>query len=222
MTLLGTASDFQRTLECPASNLLPHAKKRKRVIEAGEFGKKVHEEIDAAPEPFHAAAYAPHERRELAFVYDVEEGTARVVGHHIERAYGELKPSEVAGTVDVLIAGFYCVEVWDVKTGRFVHGNPATSYQLLFGALAARATLAPHAEVFVLGFQRTRSRGAVPENPWAVVGPAEVDDFEWKLRFAMRQAWIARGWLDNGETPRVFPGDHCRFCPAKAKCPNPG
>ena len=239
-TLLGSASILDRTLECPASNLLPQtAPLHPNAKAAGDFGTAVHAVLEGVePDPQYkeelkdlpiGATVAPYamgkEDRELAMVWRGEDGKCEVLGNGLGRDYGVLGPKDVTGTGDVVLTGYKAVEVWDYKTGKTIP-DPAESAQLKHLAMMAVKALRPNAEVVVAGFQRVRIDGRkkqadrwVVKDEVTVLTRVDLDLHERRLKRALVEAEKAKAAIDSGETPEVKEGKYCFFCPARLECP---
>ena len=155
---------------------------------------------------------------EAAFAYDVETGKARVLGCGLRRAYGELAPTEYAGTLDRLAMiepdGAY---VGDFKRwGWSIRGPVKENAQLRAGALAAvRAYERAWVDVEII-------RLGEDGEPWhsqARLEPFDLDVFAEELREHHGRAVADRAAYDRGELPPATMGDHCRYCPSLPYCP---
>lgn len=225
-----TASGLWRAANCDASSVLPHTKSTTDQSSRGnvlhEFLARVpkmgrEEALEMVPAEHRAAcevlpidrlpidpnAYAP----EVALAFDVETGSARQLGQNMGRDYSDVKPSEVAGTIDVLGVSETRVHVLDWKSGWGELIPAQDNWQILFAALAAART-----------FDRTEAAGALirlKEDGEVYFDRAEFDEldldsFEQRLRKLM--AHISS--LDV-RTAVPHEGPWCRYCPAIASCP---
>lgn len=231
---LPSMSKIGRAIECPASEALPHAKDP--VTPAATRGSAIHAYLAAVnPEdPASALAAVPEEfredcasieldrlpvgdsewLREWAIACDVETGATREIGCDIGRDYGELAPTEIAGTIDVARVEDdrpgAPLTILDYKTGRTP--VPTPSWQLRVFAAAAAVDAATVAHAFI------REDGSV----W--IERAELDVFDLEDIRATLQALPARiaearALVAAGTPPPVAEGDHCRYCPARRSCP---
>lgn len=156
-------------------------------------------------------------RAEAAYALDAETLQARFLGAGIDRAYGFLATWETAGTNDlegVRPDGLVTVKDW--KTGNNVtpvRDNP----QLGFYA-AARAAVARVSRVRAV-IQYIGANGRVRATDEHVFGAFDLDDFHERHLSIRRRVAEAKRQIRAGEVPTVYPGDHCRWCPALQACP---
>lgn len=243
--LLGTGSSLYRSMLCPLSEQLPHVVElNERRDDAAERGTswhtyaehlgtphalemvpaKYHKELKALKVDALAGYYTTEGQRELKFKYDLRTGTAEALPFKGHRQYGTLEEYEVTCTMDVVVAGYLCLEVWDYKTGGDkrsflpVESNP----QLLFGALCAQKALAPHARWILVGVQHAPPRKQkfveVPQSYCEMVDLADLWTFEDQLKRAYQRGLEVKKALAKG-TQLYNPGEkQCRWCPAKKAC----
>lgn len=228
-----SASALERVDLCPVSEVLPH----RREVESDwcSQGHAVHGFLEEVPKLGRDEALARVDEKhraaceqidveqlpaidgngyavEVAFALDVATGEAREVGRNIGRNYGELMPTEIPGTADVvgLAADGETVIVHDYKTGWGDVTEAERNWQLRFLALAAaRAYGRKRAHVSII-----RIRG--DRDPW--YDRAAFDEFD-----------LAKAWSDlmdllgrvDAATLTTAPtiGPHCRYCPAFGSCP---
>lgn len=233
---LPTASKIERVMACPASHALPqvetepgdeavkgtlrHAALAWRIVGSEATPEAVDDEtmrwLEGLTEEDIESLRGAHV--EMAYAWDVLWGEARIIGRNIGRAYGELRPTEIAGSADYVLKGFGHLRVVDLKTGRGEVTGPSENRQLLTLALmAARADgwdgpvsvellLAPDG-----GSVRWQS---------ADVSPARLAQHEADLVVMHSRIYEARADVEAGRTPRhVATGSHCTYCPAQASCP---
>jgi hypothetical protein len=237
-TLLGSASQLHRTLECPASVHLPIEKPQDYTSEAAQRGINIHSFLESAPIDYlkaldaaqnnraycqkidilqTAGYYTSASYREVAFAINGVTGEVRNLGRSINRSYEDLVEEDIPGTVDVLIPGFKSLEVWDYKTGRNppeIQDNP----QLLFAGYCGWKLVSPEAEYFILGIQHLLSGGRIA-NSDVQVKQWDLDRFMDLLRFATEKARVVKGSIESGGDPLVKKGSWCEYCPAKRVCP---
>jgi hypothetical protein len=146
-------------------------------------------------------------RAEIAYAYDPQAGTGRVLGYNIGREYekhGKL-PHEIGGSADIGWLEGHTVNVDDWKTGRTV--GPSADAQLEWlGLFAARATGAWDAVVRALH---------VTDYGVSVASEAYLDDVAlWRIAEQLR--------ADTSAIEDAWPtaGTHCDgcYCPARAGC----
>lgn len=242
-TLLGSASKLHRSLECPASTLLPQTEKPFFVRRAGDRGTAIHrfyqlapdegfKALEEVPEQYHeecrrmkpeqfASRFTPLHHREQAFAYDAETGKMRDLDAGEHRDYGELKETEIPGTFDVIVKGFGMAEVWDLKTGKTQVPAPEVNPQLLHGALAVSELVSPRADRFLLGIQNGPDQNGDLNNTTGLVDRWALDEHAGRIRLATRKARVVQAAIEAGEVPPVNPGSWCRFCDARKSCPSP-
>lgn len=183
----------------------------------------VEERLETVREPFdrdcREMEFEVHEggRPEVAYAYNVLTKEARELGQSIGRRYVEcgVDPEvEVAGAVDVVWHDGFDLHVDDLKTGKYppqAEGN----YQLYFGGLCASKVENEETAVVAI----TRPDGSRDEHhlcEW------DRDQFEIQLEEMVKEKHWQKRLIDAGLPPRVNPGEHCRFCPAKKACPAKG
>lgn len=149
---------------------------------------------------------APSWRAEVAYAYDPQAGTGRILGYDIGRRYDEhgKLPHEIAGSADIAGMEGETVVVFDWKTGRSISDSVWFQMEWLC-LMAARATGAWHARAVVL---HATDYGIVPsERTYDDVALARVAE---QLRIdvsAIEDAWpVAGSWCD------------AQYCPARAGC----
>lgn len=241
MSIVGTASGITRAMICPASRSLPQAPRQNAHQESGNW---MHAFLAAVPEIGRDAALeqVPDEYRErcalidleslppldpkataaeVAFVYNLDSDRGREIGRNIGRAYPELSEMEIAGTADVvaLSADGEGVVIWDYKSPH--HWCPAAkdNWQLRSLALmAARTYGRTRATVATI---KIRDDGTVWYDQ-ADFDEMDLDSFAVELCGLQDQIADLRKAVDDGKTPNVSMGPHCRYCPAFQSCPGQG
>lgn len=235
---LPSMSGIERAWFCPASQLLPHDEGRRGQWEG--HGRVVHkflqdsnrvgrdEALELAPwekqealatietgflTTLDSAAFVP----EVAVALDVEAGTARELGRGKDReVYSLAKPNESVGTIDVLGLTEDAVVVYDYKTGWRHYDAVEENWQLLSYAIAA--ALAFNRSHAYIGIIR------VPDHadPYFIKGELtrfQLEDGLERLRELNDRIADLRMAQLAGERLRVTTGEHCKFCPAVARCP---
>lgn len=237
-----TASGVGRAMACVASQVLPRVESGGRAAEVGTAkhayaaaivsGSTREDALDQVPEEHRAACLTLSDatlqqmrglETEVAYALDVESGAVRRLGKDLGRAYGDIRPSEIAGTFD------YCgvsgtsdgapagvAIVYDLKTGLLDVGEAADSWQLRVGASAvATHSGLDEAEVGLVWLRE----GFAPR--WSSAWFDALDMAE--HREALRALWdrirAASAALGRGELPQLREGEHCRYCPARLSCP---
>lgn len=152
---------------------------------------------------------------ELAIAYDVDAGTARVLGQGLKRKY-EVGPREIAGTIDVTGLTDEAAVIFDYKTGYAKLGRPKTLRQLRAYALfAARAFGRRKA---VVGIIRIREDGSSYFEQ-DVLDEFELATVELELLELAEKVQRERAKVAAGELPELVEGDHCDRCAAFNICP---
>lgn len=224
-------------MECPAAVHLPQTRERHpKVQEAADRGTALHSYVElmskgwnpdaalqAIPERFrkeartlrldHWPGMVQHARREIAFAHHGLTGEVRVLGESIGREYEVTDPHETPGTADCVIAGYRTVEVYDLKTGRTKVQPAGSNAQLLHLALCAVESLAPAAEVAVVGIA-TIDKGTVRVTNQATVTRAQLAEHEQRVVRAQRVALRVIDTIKAGGQPELNPGPHCLYCDA--------
>lgn len=237
---LPTASGLNRAELCLGSETLPHVE---RVREWSESGKGKHafleavprvgrdkaleliedkelravcEEIDLSRLPLDGQAYA----QEVAFGYDVETGKARELGRSLNRRYGPLGKTELAGTADVgALEQDDGVYIGDFKTGyRYELTAPPLEKNRQFRFLARAATAAWGRTSATIEVIRLNDEG----KPWKKshgLGPFDLDKDSEDLRRIALAVIHERERVAAGKAPTLVSGQHCAYCPAFNFCP---
>jgi hypothetical protein len=143
---------------------------------------------------------------EMRLAYDTATGRARELPRGSHRDYSSATSSEIVGTADAVAVGDDCVIVWDWKLGRPENVDAAEeNRQLSFlGLAAARLFRRPKARV---GLSFVSTSGVTED-----VHELDAFDLE-QVEYDLRQ--------DVARIPAAepAPGDHCKWCPARAVCP---
>jgi hypothetical protein len=169
-------------------------------------------EFDAAMEAFLVWKSTPWAsvpwRHEVGLVYDAATDTARELPKGEHRAYGELLPSEIPMTLDLLHVDGSAGYVADLKGSSFGgHAHVSEHAQLATNALAvARAFMLDEVHVYLLNMDA----GTITPHEH-VYDAAGLDGIA-----AQQVARLAR---IPDSTPQ--PGAHCAdlYCPALTVCP---
>ena len=157
---------------------------------------------------------------ELAVVIDLETGTAREAGRGIDRAYGPLRRSEIACTIDVarwegMPAGRGYVG--DYKTGFSTQQPARDHWQLRVEALAL--ALLFDLQVVDAALIQVQANGYPTEDAvtWTRM---DLEFFMMELRVMADETLpLLREGLAVGITLDTRAGEHCRYCPAYKACP---
>jgi RecB family exonuclease len=229
-----TVSALPRAEACIASVVLPQVDEGSGLYAA--HGNAVHDFLDAIAkgttrEQALAAVVLQHRQAcaainlelvphndpeawasELAMVLDWETGRGRFVKLAGHRQYGEMGPTEIPGTADLVGRDDDRVIILDVKTGFKWLGDPRDSLQL--GAYAVAAASALGCSSARVGFLYVHEG----EEPRLVVDDLTAEDL---AAMAERIAGVMRS-IDWAKTTGDFAphlGDHCTYCPAFRACP---
>lgn len=217
-----TASGLGRAMTCGASMHLPVVRSNSAAADRGTWR---HVFLARLPEVGAEAALAevPEEHRaacealpiddlptgltaEVAFVYDAAAGTARILGTNLDRNYGELAPTEIAGAADVVGLADGMALVLDWKSVGY-RQRASESIQLRFLALAAARAYGVdkvRAEIVRLGDDGEAWRS------WHDYEALDLDIFAAELR-----RWAARA-PDNHD---LVESSYCDHCPSFSCCP---
>lgn len=154
---------------------------------------------------------------EVAFAYDVATDTARVLGMDIERAYGELLPTEYACTLDyVALVGMEGAKVKDWKLGHGTVTPAIRNVQLRIGALCvARAYGREYVDVELV-------RAPPGCEPWydrARLNAYDLDVFALDLREHHARVEKDRAAVAAGDFPPSELSDECSYCESARFCP---
>lgn len=151
-------------------------------------------------------------RAENAYMYDVATDTSRYLGCGIGRAYGEQRPFEVPGTIDVEGRAPGVLVVID-KKGFEVQQPASTHPQVRFLALAAARVL-PADQIFVA------IRPELGTMDVAEVDPVfDLDVIAHEVKQRVIRAAAIRGEVRAGRPVAFNVGRWCRWCPAFDSCP---
>lgn len=151
-------------------------------------------------------------RSEVRYVYDVSSDTSRFVGTGSTRDYGDLRPFEVPGTVDVEGRGDGMLVVVDRK--GFEVQTPADRHpQVRFLALAA-ARVEPADRIIVA------IRPEIGPMDLAEVDPVfDLDVIAHDVKQRVIRAATVRSDARSGKPVAFNTGRWCRWCPAFDDCP---
>ena len=228
---LFSASAAARVEACPGSLYLQAVSRTSEDAERGNGGHKFLELVaDGIPKHLALEAIAPEYRDEcaaidldatfsglvslrpeVAYAIDVRDGSVRLLGSRLARAYvcGEY---EVPGTVD-LVATDVMSDVpvaVDWKTGFADVPHPSVNLQVGFAAYCVAAESGAGEVEGRIAYHRG---GGVPRVERHRFDSWELDGFLERLQRIHAAALEARG-----RQTTLRPGEHCRYCPALASC----
>lgn len=154
---------------------------------------------------------------EVAHAYDVATGTARELGRGTERNYGDLSPTEYAGTIDFAqLLGEGRGRIRDWKFGSSRRTPARENPQMLKGALDfARTHDLREVEVEIVRWDQD----GVPWFDSATLSIVDLDAFAFRLEDLHKRIEKDRADYEQGLLPRCTVSEHCRFCPAARFCP---
>lgn len=239
-SLLGSASGLERTMACPASNLM--AAPEMTSSPAAERGKRLHlwaENVAAGREnpdehltedekllvggiaPEQLAGSSPGSLIENAFAVDLDYGTGIRLNVAAHRDYELSHELQVPGTADVVVQGFGVLEVWDYKFGA-KPVKATANLQLTHLAVAAYLALKSKARSFLLGIQQPDKHGHLVSSSVIVDAESTVNQHMRLLSDTAVVALRTKKVIDSGGVPDVNPGSHCWFCPSRLVCPAKG
>ena len=211
-----TASALPRLLNCPASAALPRAENASEWADAGhDEHASLAASVLGGDLPPHLARLVPSGSRvEVAIAFDVATGQARIIGENIGRAYGDLAPFEIAGSIDVLGIDGDAVVALDWKTGMRDVEPAATNGQLRFYALAACRALKRDRAIIRIVYTQTGRCDEAEMDALDLAGlAAEVAGLHARVAALQVEARAGRP-LSTRE------GSWCRHCPSKHACPS--
>ena len=231
---LPTASKVERVMACPASHALPQVE-----TEPGDYardGQERHAALAARITCTTRQEWSESTQRwldgidddviahlrsagvEVAYAHDVLWSETRVIGEDIGRAYGDLRPTEIAGSADYVVSGPDYLCVVDLKTGRGEVTTPERNAQLATLALMAaqaRAWTGPVAVELLLA-----PEGMTPRRVMAELSPERLEAHAADLVVMHSRIYEARADVEAGRPVRhVATGSHCAYCPAQGACP---
>lgn len=209
-----SASGAARALACPASLVLPQHEYSSKHADAGtdrhadtEAAIDLGNEEDVLPAQVLAMIQDGDARAtECAFAYDCATDAARELGHIKHRAYENLSPFEIPGTVDILIKGNGRAIVIDKK--GFERVGPAESNeQTMTYALMVARTYGFDEITIVIYYEI----GGVDV---ATVSALDLDAHAERLKALMVDT--ARAQVEP--TKFLKTGRHCKYCNAFLSC----
>ena len=229
-------SVLDRLERCPPSGILPRVTEELPETGAAARGIAIHrfvelvanvgreKALEALAESPHAAelegidlATLPHVDpetgdAELSFAYLPETGAARALGKGLGRDYGKATREELVGTADwVGLDERKRVVVLDLKTGRAPLRSPRDSLQLLAYATAGAHLFA--VDGAVVGWLR-----GPDQTGEFTLSLEELDEFDlYAARLRIRD--VLRAVQASTRESPLHIGTHCRYCPAKLRCP---
>lgn len=233
---LFTASSIHRVLACPASAALPqeerHSPSAKRgsakhwymqrriegigraeaLLEVeGDIRRELMDvDIDALldgvlkPEP------------EVAYAFHVQTGRVRRLGVSIQRDY-QVEEGEVPGTVDVVgRAKDGTAIVVDWKFGSLPVTPAERNPQIQFAALCSATDFGSEFVEGRIVQIDPKGRSNISSGTFDFL---DLSSFRNTLKKAYQDVLRARELVEKRSDVDVFPGEHCRFCPAETSCP---
>lgn len=211
--MLPSASSVPRALVCAASAVLPQQDYRTKFADDGQ---ERHEEQESSVEvgDWHPDLEQFREdgqviATECAFVYDVATDTARELGH-VARQYRDLAPTEIAGTMDLLIRGKRLIVV-DYKSFELVDPAATNEQTATYALMAARTYGYDEVTVVIIYLVGGRKPDI------AVLSALELDGHAARLKEMVETIEHARRARDL--TPYLKRSKQCRYCPAYLACP---
>lgn len=210
---LPTGSGITRAWECPASCALARADHQGA---GAVYGQENHAEIEAGdlsrPVVRRVLEGAIHVRHEVSYVLDLETRTVREIGVNLQRAYGQLSPSEIALTIDIELQndGVWWVGDWKSR-GRVPAA--AKNWQIKAGAIAVATRHGADAVIGFVGYLDDSELDTAHFDAFDIAG--WWDDLRaMRVRIAQAEARHAEGQELN-----VSAGSWCQYCPAMPYCP---
>jgi len=231
-----SGSSMDQAAACAPSHWLPRAGRPATVW--GDRGKGVHDFLLRARDVGRDEALAligtdePHRKLcevipleslpkgghlEIAFAYDPETDTGRVLGENIDRKYLEhgLLPHEIPCTMDLVGVEGDTLIIPDWKSGFADLGPAVRAWQLRFGSLAACRAL---------GFTKARAMFWFLREDGSTHGDddvAEFDAFDLGQIASEVRDLVARlkASAESGRA-ETNAGPWCKYCECKSSCPS--
>lgn len=244
-TYVTSGSAIERAMNCIASVALPHAD---HTSTDSDRGTVLHEFLEDIPRVGRERALTgvPSEWREaaealnlegldhllvgtggseIALAFDCETGAVRELGRGRGRAYGDVKPSEIPATLDVVriavVDGRRIGLVVDWKTGWTMRGKKVSgNWQLDFGALLVMRAFEcdeVHVQLIHVGelVKPWTSRAMLTSSDTDILADEVMELYQ-------RALPLRRAAEENGQIParaNFRMGEWCTYCPAKRFCP---
>jgi hypothetical protein len=231
-----SGSGIERALKCPASTVLP---RDSNTGPAAEGGRAIHTFLEAVSAVGRDAAIemisASHGAdvrdvceaidtdslptdlaHEVAFVFDIDKGTAVELGRGGEFRYPDLGTYQIPCRLDIVGASSRAVFVGDYKSGHGEVTPAKRNGQIGFGALcASRAYGRDEAVVEII---RPGHTGSKAYRDSAELDAFDLDGLAGRLRrFRDRRERLLEQQA-AGHSLTVHEGDHCRYCPSYRFC----
>lgn len=237
-----TLSALDQFVLCPAAWALPQRHEETEGMARGTARHKYLEELGATGCVERALAAIPPEHRaecaaldldgldlsgerEISIAIDVANITARRLVVAAPRAYVDITPTEVPGTLDLMRLRDGVVDMPDWKGPRPCNPGARESLQMVVGALGACLLLgADEADVTHVHFRdpdqlSDDGRGRWPDGPHRLDLYADLVPAAGRVLDALHRWHAAQAVISAGGTPRFTVGAHCAHCRAVASCP---
>lgn len=211
-----SASGLELATRCPGSLTVPHVHEDNEHSLRGTADHATDEDaINAGDVPDAYLERWPEVetwRAEVSYAYDVSSDTARHLGSGLKRAYGDLAPFEVPGTIDVEGRGPEILVIID-KKGYEAVTPAARNPQVRFLALAAaRVATADRIEVAI-----APKLGGLDV---AEVDPVfDLDVIAHETRQRLLDIARVRSDARDGKPIAFNVGRWCRWCNGFTNCP---
>jgi len=210
-----TFSKLELVDRCPGSITLPWIDEPNEWSDGGNARHEADEaDIQAGliPEAYTDAFPGLSWRSEVSYAYDTSDGTSRELGVGIKRAYGELRPFEIAGTLDVEGRGPTTLVVIDKKSYEAVT-PPARNLQVRSCALAAARARPADRVVVGINHELTGLQTAELDPVF------DLDVIAHDVRALLVRSAATRATARAGQPVEFRAGRWCRWCPAFHSCP---
>jgi hypothetical protein len=210
-----TFSKLELVDRCPGSITLPWIDEPNEYSDAGNARHEADEaDIQAGiiPEVYDQAFPGLNWRSEVSYAYDTSDGTARELGVGIKRAYGDLRPFEIAGTLDVEGRRPGVLVVIDRKSYEAVT-PPAQNLQVRSCALAAARARPADRVVVGINHELTGLQTAELDPVF------DLDVIAHDVRALLVRSAATRAAARAGQPVEFRTGRWCRWCPAFHSCP---
>ncbi len=151
---------------------------------------------------------------EVAFAFDCATGGVVELGRNLERAYPDVPPTVMVGTIDLeaLMADGDGVIVIDLKTGSRPVTRAKDNIQLLFAAVCSAAVRGKSKALAGICYV---AEDGTPSYDWVELDGFALDEAAIRLRALGDAVAAARA----GKDFTLHLGPHCNYCPALHSCP---
>lgn len=212
-----SASGSERWMNCPGSVKLSEGIPQAPASKYADEGTKAHEVLEKMLKGYPATSHSQAMIDNAIVAWDHIMMVEMSASHHA-LLFAETKVDlsfigpDMWGTLDAAVVDeFRTLHVFDYKYGAGVVVEPKDNSQLIYYALGLLHKYAYNFTHVVLTIVQPRAEH--PSGPIRSHTMTLAEIVKWEDRF--RKAVVAV----NSPKPKLEPGDWCRWCPAKVKCP---